>query len=49
MLWKNYGKAMEFLFWGSVRTLYNATIPSLIYESRFNIAFSYIKFEIIYG
>ena len=21
MLWKNYGKAMEFLFWGSVRTL----------------------------
>ena len=22
MLWKNYGKAMEFLFWGSVRTLY---------------------------
>ena len=26
MLWKNYGKAMEFLFWGSVRTLIcNAT------------------------
>ena len=24
MLWKNYGKAMEFLFWGSVRTLFNA-------------------------
>ena len=22
MLWKNYGKAMEFLFLGSVRTLY---------------------------
>ena len=22
-LWKNYGKAMEFLFWGSVRTLSN--------------------------
>ena len=22
MLWKNYGKAMEFLFWGSVRTLF---------------------------
>ena len=22
MLWKNYGKAIEFLFWGSVRTLY---------------------------
>ena len=21
MLWKNYGKAMEFLFWGSVQTL----------------------------
>ena len=21
MLWKNTGKAMEFLFWGSVRTL----------------------------
>ena len=21
MLWNNYGKAMEFLFWGSVRTL----------------------------
>ena len=25
MLWKNYGKAMEFLFWGSVRTLKNET------------------------
>ena len=25
MLWKNYGKAMEFLFWGSVRTLYKNT------------------------
>ena len=23
MLWKNYGKAMEFLFWGSVRTLHS--------------------------
>ena len=22
MLWKNYGKAMEFVFWGSVRTLH---------------------------
>ena len=22
MLWKNYGKAMEFFFWGSVRTLF---------------------------
>ena len=24
MLWKNYGKAMEFLFWRSVRTLNRA-------------------------
>ena len=25
MLWKNYGKAMEFLFWASVRTLLRET------------------------
>ena len=28
MLWKNYGKAMEFLFWGSVRTLFTVSTMS---------------------
>ena len=33
MLWKNYGKAMEFLFWGSVRTLTkkNFFFASIVY------------------
>ena len=29
MLWKNYGKAMEFLFLGSVRTLYLTLVEYL--------------------
>ena len=30
MLWKNYGKAMEFLFWGSVRTLWSRHVCLII-------------------
>ena len=31
MLWKNYGKAMEFLFWRSVRTLYTISAIKAIH------------------
>ena len=51
MLWKNYGKAMEFLFWGSVRTLHNtvkfkvACISFEVYpfEVYTNFFFEYFK------